>query len=54
MPQGLLSTLRPGPAVPGVTNLWLAGGTVHPGGGIPLALLSGRYAAADLLRRTAR
>ena len=54
MPQGLLSTLRPGPAVPGVTNLWLAGGTVHPGGGIPLALLSGRYAAADLLRRLPR
>ncbi len=54
MPQGLLSTLRPGPATHGVANLWLAGGTVHPGGGIPLALLSGRYAAVDLLRRIAR
>ena len=54
MPRGLLSTLRPGPTVRGVANLWLAGGTVHPGGGIPLALLSGRYAAADLLRRVGR
>lgn len=43
-PAGLLSTLRPGPRVRGVRNLALAGGTVHPGGGIPLALLSGRLA----------
>jgi phytoene desaturase len=49
-PVGLLATLRPGSSLPGVGNLWLAGGTVHPGGGIPLALLSGRYAAAALLR----
>lgn len=48
-PNGLLSTLRPGPRLRGVANLWLAGGTVHPGGGIPLALLSGRYAAAAVL-----
>jgi phytoene desaturase len=48
-PHGLLSTLRPGGALRGVRNLRLAGGTVHPGGGIPLALLSGRYAAAALL-----
>jgi len=53
-PDGLLSTLRPGPALPGVRNVWLAGGTVHPGGGIPLALLSGRYAAAALLRARRR
>lgn len=53
-PNGLLSTLRPGPAVRGVANVWLAGGTVHPGGGIPLALLSGRYAAAELLRSLRR
>jgi phytoene desaturase len=53
-PDGLLATLRPGPSLPGVANLWLAGGTVHPGGGIPLALLSGRYAAAALQRRLAR
>ena len=28
-----------------LANLFLAGGTVHPGGGLPLALLSGRAAA---------
>ncbi len=44
-PAGLLGALRPTPRVRGVTNLILAGGTVHPGGGIPLALLSGRNAA---------
>jgi hypothetical protein len=53
-PDGLLATLRPGPSLPGVANLWLAGGTVHPGGGIPLALLSGRYAAAALQRAASR
>jgi phytoene desaturase len=49
-PAGLLSTLRPGPRLRGLANLALAGGTVHPGGGIPLALLSGRYAIAALER----
>jgi phytoene desaturase len=47
-PHGLLATLRRGPRVRGVANLALAGGTVHPGGGIPLALLSGRYAVRAL------
>ena len=47
-PVGLLGTLRPGPRVRGISNLALAGGTVHPGGGIPLALLSGRYAVETL------
>jgi phytoene dehydrogenase-like protein len=49
-PTTLASTLRPGPTVRGVRNLRLAGGTVHPGGGMPLALLSGRNAAAGLAR----
>ena len=44
-PYSLLTTLRPKQTVRGVDNLFLAGGTVHPGGGIPLALLSGRGAA---------
>ena len=48
-PNGLLGALRPAPRVRGVTNLVLAGGTVHPGGGIPLVLLSGRHAADDVL-----
>lgn len=39
---------RPGPAsrIPG---LYLAGGGTHPGGGIPMAALSGRLAAARVL-----
>lgn len=47
-PHGLLGALRPGQRLRGVRGLTLAGGTVHPGGGVPLALLSGREAAALL------
>ena len=49
-PHSLLQTLRPKQRVKGVNNLFLAGGSVHPGGGIPLALLSGKHAAASALR----
>ena len=45
-PHSLLQTLRPKQRVRGVNNLFLAGGSVHPGGGIPLAILSGKHAAA--------
>ena len=39
-PHGRLASLRrPGPAVRGVRGLWMAGGTVHPGGGLPLVAL---------------
>lgn len=48
-PLGLLGALRPATSVAGVRNLELAGGTVHPGGGIPLVVLSGRRAAQRLL-----
>ncbi len=48
-PHSLGATLRPGLRVPGVEGLWLAGGTVYPGGGVPLALLSGRAAARAAL-----
>lgn len=49
-PHSLLGALRPSPQVRGVENLFLAGGTVHPGGGVPLVLLSGKYAAERLLK----
>ena len=45
-PHSLLRTLRPKGKVRGVKNLFLAGGSVHPGGGVPLALLSGKEAAS--------
>ncbi|ADI15351.1 phytoene desaturase family protein [Truepera radiovictrix] len=48
-PHSLAATLRPKQTLRGVRNLVLANGTVHPGGGIPLALLSGRHAAALVL-----
>lgn len=42
------SFARPGPATP-VRGLYLAGGSAHPGAGVPMATLSGRLAAARLL-----
>lgn len=50
-PHSLLGTLRAKQTVRGLKNLVLAGGTVHPGGGIPLALLSGKHAAALALEQ---
>jgi phytoene dehydrogenase-like protein len=44
-PHSLLTTLRPKQTLSGIKNLVLAGGTVYPGGGIPLSLLSGKSAA---------
>jgi phytoene dehydrogenase-like protein len=45
-PHGRLASLRrAGPRVRGVDGLWLAGGTVHPGGGLPLVTLGGRAVA---------
>lgn len=42
---------RPG-ATGGVRGLYLAGGSVHPGPGIPMAAMSGRLAAARLLEES--
>jgi 1-hydroxycarotenoid 3,4-desaturase len=32
-----------------IAGLYLAGGSVHPGAGVPMAATSGRWAAATLL-----
>jgi phytoene desaturase len=44
------SLFRPPLRAPGTRNVFFAGGTTHPGGGIPLVLLSGKM-AADLVQR---
>ncbi|MDZ7707591.1 MAG: phytoene desaturase family protein [Trueperaceae bacterium] len=53
-PHSLAATLRPPQRLRGVRDTVLAGGTVHPGGGIPLAVLSGRRAARTVARRRGR
>jgi len=41
---------RPSMRVKDMPGFYLAGGTTHPGGGIPLVILSGQIAARELLR----
>jgi 1-hydroxycarotenoid 3,4-desaturase len=59
-PAGALASFRRPTARTRVPGLWLAGGGVHPGAGVPMATLSGLHAAtaamADLgsTRRWAR
>jgi len=49
--HGLMGSFqRPGPES-GLEGLYLAGGGVHPGPGIPMATLSGRLAAIQLLAK---
>ncbi|MBE2319269.1 FAD-dependent oxidoreductase [Solirubrobacter sp. CPCC 204708] len=48
-PHGRLGAmLRPGNRIRGIDGLWLTGGTVHPGGGLPLVTLGGRSVARQL------
>jgi phytoene desaturase len=42
--------LRPPNRAPGVSGLYFVGGSVHPGGGIPLVLLSARLVAGIVMR----
>lgn len=46
----LSAFLRPRNRSPFLRNLYLAGGSTHPGGGIPLVMLSARH-ACELIRR---
>ena len=34
--------------LPGFQNVWLAGGTVNPGAGVPMSLMSGIIAAGEM------
>ena len=48
-PHGRLGTLkRPATTVRGVERLWITGGTVHPGGGLPLVALGAATTARAL------
>jgi 1-hydroxycarotenoid 3,4-desaturase len=59
-PHGWMSSFRRPSAVTPIPGLFLAGGSAHPGAGVPMATLSGRLAAATLMahldstRRSAR
>jgi 1-hydroxycarotenoid 3,4-desaturase len=48
----LASFARPG-ARSAIRGLYLAGGSVHPGAGVPMSAMSGRLAAAALLEDAA-
>ncbi len=48
-PEGMISTFKRPKAHSKIKGLYLAGGGVHPGPGIPMAALSGRHAAEAIL-----
>lgn len=48
-PHGLLAPFLRPRSRSGMAGLYLAGGGVHPGAGIPMATLSGRHAAAAIM-----
>ena len=52
--HGATSTLRRPGAASRLPGLYLAGGSVHPGPGVPMAAMSGRLAAARLLQDIVR
>jgi phytoene dehydrogenase-like protein len=47
--QALNAFRRPHNRCPDVRGLYFAGGTTHPGGGVPMVTLSGKVAAELLL-----
>jgi 1-hydroxycarotenoid 3,4-desaturase len=51
--HGWLAQFRRSSSRSRLPGLWLAGGSVHPGPGVPMAALSGRLAAAALTARLA-
>ncbi|MEM8788115.1 MAG: 1-hydroxycarotenoid 3,4-desaturase CrtD [Pseudomonadota bacterium] len=48
-PHAIWTTFRRPPARTALPGLYLAGGAVHPGPGVPMAALSGRHAAAAII-----
>ncbi|XDA98939.1 1-hydroxycarotenoid 3,4-desaturase CrtD [Sulfitobacter sp. LCG007] len=49
-PHDMMATFRRPTARTGIAGLYLAGGGVHPGPGVPMAALSGRHAAEAIMQ----
>jgi 1-hydroxycarotenoid 3,4-desaturase len=49
--HGWMALFRRASAATAIPGLYLAGGSVHPGPGVPMAAMSGRLAAATLMAR---
>jgi phytoene desaturase len=47
----LSAFLRPKNKHPSLKNLYFTGGSVHPGGGMPLALLSAKFASQEIINK---
>ena len=49
-PHGINSTFKRPLAQNSIKGLWMAGGGIHPGPGVPMALSSGKHAAEMMLK----
>jgi 1-hydroxycarotenoid 3,4-desaturase len=47
-PHGMMATFQRPTARTAIPGLYLAGGGVHPGAGVPMACLSGKHAAEEI------
>lgn len=50
-PDGVMATLKRPNCVTPIKNLFLVGGGVHPGAGVPMAALCGQLAVDEMMRR---
>jgi len=49
--HGWMSSFARPSSISNIKNLYLAGGSIHPGPGVPMAAMSGRLAAEELMER---
>jgi 1-hydroxycarotenoid 3,4-desaturase len=50
-PEGMMATLKRPQCVTQIKNLFLVGGGIHPGAGVPMAALCGQLAVEEMTRR---